>query len=245
MFALRPAACILTDGLKRLVGGLDMKTTHLAAGAAACAMLLSGTALAADVPAFDFDGAPTSLDSALSLGFSFTATAAATVTALGYYDDGGDGFATAHEVGIFDSNGNLLASADLSAGASDRLIGQFRYAGITPLTLAAGQNYVIAATTHGSADPWAYGNAYPADATVSNFHTTAPIAITANSALFLYQDDNNLRNPTEHYSNYTFYAGPNFLLGVPEPTSWALMLGGFGLMGAALRNRRHSTVSFG
>jgi hypothetical protein len=33
--------------------------------------------------------------------------------------------------------------------------------------------------------------------------------------------------------------------GVPEPTSWALMLSGFGLVGGALRNRRKSAVSFG
>jgi hypothetical protein len=32
---------------------------------------------------------------------------------------------------------------------------------------------------------------------------------------------------------------------VPEPASWALMLGGFGLVGAALRGRRRSVVSFG
>jgi len=33
--------------------------------------------------------------------------------------------------------------------------------------------------------------------------------------------------------------------GVPEPASWAMMLGGFGLIGGALRNRRRSSVSFG
>lgn len=31
--------------------------------------------------------------------------------------------------------------------------------------------------------------------------------------------------------------------GVPEPTTWALMLGGFGLMGAALRRRRAMVVA--
>jgi len=31
---------------------------------------------------------------------------------------------------------------------------------------------------------------------------------------------------------------------VPEPTSWALMLGGFGMVGGALRSRRKATVSF-
>jgi hypothetical protein len=32
---------------------------------------------------------------------------------------------------------------------------------------------------------------------------------------------------------------------VPEPASWALMLAGFGLVGAAMRGRRRSSVSFG
>lgn len=32
---------------------------------------------------------------------------------------------------------------------------------------------------------------------------------------------------------------------VPEPTSWAMMLGGFGVVGIALRRRRRATVSFG
>lgn len=32
---------------------------------------------------------------------------------------------------------------------------------------------------------------------------------------------------------------------VPEPGSWAMMLGGFGLIGGALRQRRRATISFG
>jgi len=31
---------------------------------------------------------------------------------------------------------------------------------------------------------------------------------------------------------------------VPEPASWSLMLGGFGLLGGALRSRRKSSVTF-
>jgi hypothetical protein len=33
--------------------------------------------------------------------------------------------------------------------------------------------------------------------------------------------------------------------GVPEPATWAMMLGGFGLMGAAVRRRQRAAVSFG
>lgn len=32
---------------------------------------------------------------------------------------------------------------------------------------------------------------------------------------------------------------------VPEPASWAMMIGGFGLVGASLRTRRRAAVSFG
>jgi hypothetical protein len=32
---------------------------------------------------------------------------------------------------------------------------------------------------------------------------------------------------------------------VPEPASWALMLGGFGMVGGAMRSRRKAAVSFG
>jgi hypothetical protein len=39
--------------------------------------------------------------------------------------------------------------------------------------------------------------------------------------------------------------GDGIALAVPEPASWALMLGGFGMVGAAMRSRRKSAVGFG
>ncbi len=48
--------------------------------------------------------------------------------------------------------------------------------------------------------------------------------------------------PTAGYWTATF-AIPN--PGVPEPASWAMMLGGFGLVGGAMRSRRKAAVSFG
>lgn len=52
-----------------------------------------------------------------------------------------------------------------------------------------------------------------------------------------------------HYTDGNIHEGINvvgrFVTGaVPEPASWALMLGGFGLVGGAMRSRRRS-VSFG
>src|SRR5689334_3496981 len=108
-----------------------------------------------EVPAYSFTDAATALDQQLSLGFSFTALNNITVDSLGYYNYTGSGFLTAHTVGIFDSNGDLLTSTTLAAGSADPLNAGFRYHSITPVTLAPG-DYVIAATTGGPSDPWAY-----------------------------------------------------------------------------------------
>jgi len=199
---------------------------------------LASTALAASAaysnPAYEFISTPISYDSQLSLGFQFTTTQSVDVTALGYWDYQDDGFATPHEVGIFDSEGNLVADAMLSAGTADPLVDQFRYAGINPVILGAGRTYTIAATTFGPFDPWAYGNGYGLSPAIIGFSLNPEITVDTNGALFVYQSDNVLRDPTFHFSDYTVYAGPNFL--VPEPATFALigagllLLWGFGLM---------------
>jgi hypothetical protein len=193
---------------------------------------LPGTAIAS---AYEFTSAPTSSDSQLSLGFAFSTNSAVTVTQLGYYDDGGNGFATQHGVGIFDSLGNLLTSTLLSSGTVDGLIGHFRYGAITPFTLAAGQTYTLAATTYGFADPWAYGEA---GTTIAGFTVDPSISIAPNSALYTYQSDNILRDPTTHFSNYTIYAGPNFIAAnVPEPGTLGILASALAI-GWVIRRRR-------
>ena len=58
---------------------------------------------------------------------------------------------------------------------------------------------------------------------------------------------NGNKHPQLGLSHLAFFGTPKAVTGaVPEPASWAMMLGGFGLVGAALRNRRRNTaVSFG
>lgn len=46
------------------------------------------------------------------------------------------------------------------------------------------------------------------------------------------------RNP-----GYTFTTAQMYLAAVPEPASWSLMIGGFGMIGTAMRRRRKTTVS--
>jgi hypothetical protein len=54
-----------------------------------------------------------------------------------------DGLAESHEVGLWDSLGNLLAETTVVTG--DPLVNQWRYSDVTPVTLAAGADYFVGA----------------------------------------------------------------------------------------------------
>lgn len=60
--------------------------------------------------------------------------------------------------------------------------------------------------------------------------TTATVTFAPNDYLFL--------------DNFT-YKAVGAAAAVPEPASWAMMIGGFGMIGATLRSRRRTSVVFG
>src|SRR5205085_11363542 len=65
--------------------------------------------------------------------------------------------------------------------------------------------------------------------------------VTYNSSAFV--AGGSLADPTS-LSGTPGYFGPNFTAtGAPEPMTWALMLVGFGGMGAALRSRRRVALA--
>src|SRR5689334_7505685 len=72
-----------------------------------------------------------------SLGFKFQANSSATVTRLGVFDAYQDGLTGTQQVGLWDMQGNLLASTLVDN--TDALQGFWRFRSINSVTLTAGQ----------------------------------------------------------------------------------------------------------
>ena len=82
-------------------------------------------------------------NSGVTIGMEFTPVADIQVTQLGVFDGGSDGagLQTSHDVGLWQSNGTPVTSVTVTAASA--LTSGFRYEAITPVTLSAGQTYVL------------------------------------------------------------------------------------------------------
>ena len=96
-----------------------------------------------------------------TIGFKFAVlNEAVTITALGFYDQNGDGLTTAHQVGLWTDSGQLLESITIPSGTVATLIipagtpgGGYRYSNLSaPRVLDPNTNYVIG-SLHSLTDP--------------------------------------------------------------------------------------------
>jgi len=160
---------------------------------------------------------------AFTLGWSFTVVDTINLVGLGVFDDSQDGLADSHEVGLWDSGGNLLVSTTVASGTSSSLTDKFRFESVTTTTLLAGQTYYIGGL-------WLTGNdniLFPGDAI--NQVTIAEILFGQSQ----FAGGGTLAFPGSSIGGNGYY-GPNFL--VPEPTT--MLLFGVGAASLAIRRRR-------
>jgi len=177
-----------------------------------------------------------------SLGTAFTVNSAVTVTGLGIY-----GPAVGNLVNLYEcadvacsSTGTLLASATVTAG--DTAIGHFVYKLGSFGTLATNTGYLIVGTMP-AGNNLVWDNA--------GFATNPAFNVASYSDRYT-ADLSGGFDPEVKGSAINGYFGPNLLIGsgggtggggggagaVPEPASWAMLIAGFGLTGAAMRRRR-------
>jgi hypothetical protein len=173
----------------------------------------------------DTIGALTLFNPPFTLGWEFTLTNPIRVNDLAFYDDGQDGLADRHQLGIWDSNGNLLVSGTVLAGIASPLVDQWREVGVAPTDLGAGHYFIGALFLTGGDPVW-----FPSQ-TLTGFISTP--GVTYDGATFAF--GSTLADPTNPDGTPGFF-GANFVFSaVPESSSFLLLGTGLvALMGMGL-----------
>ncbi len=166
-----------------------------------------------------------------TIGYDFTLTSSVTVTELGFFDANlAEGPADSHPVGIWNSDGTLLASATVPSGAPSLLIDGFDFVSISPVVLGPGSYAIGAYGLMTSPDQFEFGES----------GSTTIAGLTLGGAVETF--DTGLTFPTSPEAFATEgYFGPDFLVGqaVPEPSTITLLALPFGLVVLfSIRRRR-------
>jgi hypothetical protein len=168
----------------------------------------------------------------------------------------------------FDTDHTTYSTIDwaITTSASD-----FSF-GTNSATLATGTANVTGGTQTAVADPygdpgnvfWVSTNSFSLPAvslTAGTYYLVLRNAVVSNGASVQWLENNGASTARVSYGtahDIPFYIGGGShseyfqvfaasaeTASVPEPASWALMLGGFGLVGGAMRSRRKTAVRFG
>ncbi len=167
-----------------------------------------------------------------TLGYSFMVNSPITVTGLGVFDAGSDGLNVSHDVGLWDSSGNLLTWTTVPAGTVAPLNGYYRMEAISGVSLTAGSVYYVGSVNGIDNDGWLQDP--------STLIAAPEITYLSRQYEF---SNGSLVFPDLAGSGTTGYFGGNFEFGgssVPEPSS--LLMLGSGVLAAASAFRRKFRV---
>jgi len=203
----------------------------------ATSLSVAGPASAFTGLSFSSPGA-TNVDSTDTLGYQFQVGASSiSLTGLGFYDFGQDGLQTAHDVGLWNNSGSLLTQVSVASGTSAPLVGFYRYAAVTPITLASGQTYTVGGLFQTGTDKYSYNI----------------VGLTSDPAINIiiptvYNTGSTLTMPTSSFPGNNFTgADIQFTTATPvpfefEPTGGLMVLGGAWLLRRHLKNKKSTKV---
>ena len=168
----------------------------------ACAPVTWGQAVTGFVGGIEYDSFYGGVGGDV-VGWRFTVSAPLEISDLGVWNAdtniSGAGLTAAHEVGIWDGSQALLAS--VTVDPTGTVVGDWTYAGITPITLMPGQTYTIGAR-YAAGDTDNYNSGASSMSTHADLTWTGSCLPAAVDLGFVY--------PSLDSSSYGRF-GPNFL----------------------------------
>ena len=162
--------------------------------------------------------------------YNYSSNGEIAITQLGVFDSDGDGLASAHQIGLWALDGTLLASATIPSGVSAPLVDGYRYVQISPVTIPRALNpfssssaYIIAAQfSAGDADdlvtPTSAGRSFGVYAWLPDFPSFGWYGLGPGLTF----PNQRTSPPSEGTYGHPFFEA-NFQYQVaPEPATWLL-----------------------